>query len=113
MQLLPQIPTAVPAATLVAAHLVETINQEIERRVQAHAEAYQEFWRGPADPEAVLVAMGTNAALWLAVARENVRHIHTLARMVDKTVYDYLSPDQMEPLRAFVEHEDGTVTLAP
>ena len=111
MQLIPQINTSVPVAVLVAAHLVDTINQEIERRVQSHAEAYREFWHGAADPDAVLSAMGADAALWLAMARENIRHIHALAQLVGKTVYDYLSPDQMEPPRAFVEHEDGTVTL--
>ena len=107
--------TTIPVSQVVATRLLKQLNEQLESRVNIHKGSFFDFWQNSegATPDAILEDMGNKAGLWLEAARENVSHLHRLALLVSKTVVDYLPPEMLEPPRAFVEHDDGTVTLAP
>jgi hypothetical protein len=105
--------TTIPASQVVANRLLKQLNEQLESRVNIHKGSFFDFWQNnEATPDDILEGMGDKAGLWLEAARENVSHLHRLALLVGKTVADYLPSEILEPPRAFVEHDDGTVTLA-
>jgi hypothetical protein len=59
-----------------------------------------------------IVSMGSNAALTLAAAGENVEHIGRLAAIIGKEVTDFLPAEYWQARRSFQPQQDGTVTLA-
>jgi hypothetical protein len=106
--------TPIPTSQVVAKRLLQQLNEQLESRVNIHKGSFFDFWQNSeATPDDILESMGDKAGLWLEAARENVSHLHRLALLVGKTVVDYLPPEMLEPPRAFVEHDNGTVTLAP
>ena len=113
MNLIPtQTITRTPAQTIAEA-MIDIFNAELTRRIETHSRKYLAFWESAATPDDILAAMGPAAGIVLAAASENVDHIGRLAAIVGKTVDDFLSPEFWVPRRAFIEHEDGTVTLEP
>ncbi len=104
--------TEPPASQRIAKQLLKQLNEQLDNRVNIHKGSFYDFWQNSeATPDAILADMGTDAALWLNAARENVSHLHRLALLVGKTVADYLPADMLNPPREFVSHPDGTVTL--
>lgn len=104
--------TDIPASQVVATRLLKQLNEQLESRVNIHKGSFYDFWQNAeANPDDILEDMGTNAALWLNAARENVAHLHRLALLVGKTVADYLPEEMLNPPRTFVEHDNGSVTL--
>jgi hypothetical protein len=107
-------PYSIPEIEKIALNELNFINHSLLRRIEEHKLKYKAFWQNyDHTPDSILEAMGTNAAIWLAAAAENVEHISRLAAIVGKTVNDFLSPDFYVPPRAFIVNPDYTVTLEP
>lgn len=107
-------PTPPPKEVQVANGLLLAMNQELQRRVQIHAQNFQYLWnRGEGEPTAdqIVSAMGTNAGLFFALSRLSAEQIATAAQLVGKTLDDFLSPADYEPPATVVINPDGTVTL--
>jgi hypothetical protein len=101
-----------PASAIIAETILIGINEELSRRIENHSREFHRFWDSAATPDDILAAMGPYAKLMLAASRANLENIHKLAQMVGKTLHDAISPEHWYPRRAFIEGEDGSVTLA-
>lgn len=104
------------AAELAAESIIDAINAEIDHRVKVHKVAFETLWRNTregATPEAILLKLGTKAALVLQFAGENIDHIDRCAKLVGKTRADFIPDADCVPPRELVFHSDGTVTLQP
>lgn len=105
-------PPEIPVAERVAHDLLLQTEASRRERIAAHMAQFTAFWHGPESPAAILAAMGTNARAWLAAAAESAGHIARLAAIEGKQLDDVLPAEFYVPLREFVIHEDGSVTLA-
>lgn len=102
------------AAQDIADKLAEDINAEISRRVELHQSLFQSFWKNPdATPEQIAEALGTKARTFFAVAAENVAHIERLAKLVGKTLDDFLpAADRERPKDILINPLDELGTEA-
>ena len=99
-------------AKIVSDALLVSINSELQRRVNVHIGNFNLFWYSKqATPQQICDEMGSNAALFFAIAQENVEHIGTVAAMVGKTVNDFLTPQQYVPPKTVTINPDGTATI--
>lgn len=98
---------------LVARHLKASINVEIRRRVENRIAAYLAFWESPCTPDQILEQFGTDARTFIRCSREDLASLSQIALQVGKTLSDFIPDEYLIPRREFVEHDDGTVTLAP
>ena len=109
------IPTpTLTAAELAAQSVIDSINAEINHRVEIHRTCFDTIWnnqREGATPAAVLAAMGPRAALVFAFADANLQHINACAQLVGKTLNDFLAPSEYTPPQEVTINNDGTVTL--
>lgn len=114
MDFIPTIPPSLPPAAIrLAESELAHINASLARRVEEHKARFAAFWDAEATPDELLEAMGSRASLYLAAAGESVEHIGRLAAIAGKSTSDYMPAEDCVPRRAFVLHEDGTVTLEP
>lgn len=109
MNLIPAQPTAAREAEAI----IDRVNSEMDGRVKSHITEFRAFWARGETPDARLVAMGTRAGLYLALASENLAHIARIAGLLGKTLDDFIGPDLYVPPRGFVIAEDGSATLEP
>jgi hypothetical protein len=110
---IPSVPTA-PALQLFAIGELEQVNSSLARRIDEHRTRYAAFWKTYQwTPDEILQQFGTSAVIWLQAAAESVRHIDDLAKIVGKTIADFLPASDYIPPRAFIPGQDGTVTLEP
>jgi hypothetical protein len=106
-------PIEIPEVQRIAISELSFVNASLARRVDEHKMRFVAFWRNyKHTPDSILAEMGSSAIIWLAVAGESVEHIGRLAAIVGKTVNDFLPVDMYVPPRAFIVHEDYSVTLA-
>ena len=101
------------AAERIAGDIIAAFNTEIDRRFAIQRSQYRAFWDSEIPPDDILAAWGARAQTMLAAAAENVEHLGKLAEFLGKPLDDMLPQSFVVPRRAFVTHEDGTVTLAP
>lgn len=106
------IATVKPPAQLIAEHMLHKLNATLAERVNDHRVFFRQFWASDETPDSILAEMGAYAPVLLAAAGENLNHIGRLAGIVGKTLFDFLTPEEYEPRRAFVIGADG-ITLAP
>jgi hypothetical protein len=100
-------------ASVVAASMMQSANQQLNLRVGVQRNLYDAFWNdSTVTPDAILAELGSGAQQFVAVASENVEHITTLASFFGKTLADFVPTESWEPRRAFVPGDNGTVTLA-
>lgn len=102
-----------PAAEVIAENLLHKVNTALAQRVYEHQESYVQFWDNSESADSILAAMGTNAALFLMSASENIDHIGRLAALVGKNVDDFISPEMYMPRREFIIAADGSATIKP
>jgi hypothetical protein len=104
---------ATPAADLIRDELFADVQSALDQMVAAHRNAFQKFWFDPrATPDEILASMGTEAGKWLQMASQSAGNIAAVAAIMGKSLDDLLPPSQYQPLREFIPHPDGTVTLA-
>jgi hypothetical protein len=106
-------PPEEPAAKKQARHILATINNELQRRIQQHAAGYHAFWDADATPDDILSELGINAALVIESSRANLQNLHHLAQLVGKTLDDLMPRHDWYPRREFIITNDGSATLAP
>jgi hypothetical protein len=109
-------PTPPPASqeVQVANGLLAGMNQELQRRVEIHARNFHYLWnRGEGQPTAdqIVSAMGTNAALFFALASMSARQIEEAAGLIGKTLNDFMPESDYKPPATVIINQDGTVTL--
>ena len=118
-------PTPAPLIEQIAENLFAHLSPEVERRKAIHRALYNGFWNSPETPDAILAEMSahiviltddtttTRAMLMLQMAGENVESMARIAAFIGCELSDLLPDAEWMPRRAFVVHEDATVTLAP
>jgi len=107
-------PVPIPAEKQVADGLLAGMNQELQRRVEIHARNFHYLWnRGEGQPTAdqIVSAMGTNAALFFALASMSAQQIEDAALLVGKTLNDFMPESDYVPPATVIVNQDGTVTL--
>lgn len=117
-------PTPAPLIEQIAENLFAHLSPEVERRKAIHRPLYQGFWNSPETPDSILAEMSshvvtlhdgtttTRAKLMLQMAGENVESMGRIAAFIGCELSDLLPDAEWMPRRAFVVHEDCTVTLA-
>lgn len=100
-------------SAVIAEQILSSVNAQIAERVVYHKKQFRRFWDSPQTPDSILAAMGTNAALMLAAANENLEHIGRLAALIGCSLDDFIAPGDYQPRRGFVISQDGTATLTP
>lgn len=107
-------PPETPKDVQVATGLLAGVNQELQRRVQIHIQNFDYLWnRGEGEPTAdqIIAAMGTNAAKFFALASLSANQIDEAAKLVGKTIDDFIPPSKYVPPATVIPNADGTVTL--
>lgn len=100
-----------PEAQRIADLLLHKVNTSLAERVHEHCVNYATFWDSAQSPDAIIEAMGINAALFLMSAGENIDHIGRLAALVGKEVTDFIAPEMFVPRRQFIINADGTASI--
>lgn len=110
-----EIPTTPPKpdAQIVAESMVANINASLAQRIHDHKLNYFLFWESMSSPEEILDQLGTNAAVVLGAASENVQHIARLASLIGRDLDEFLPPDCYTPRREITINQDGSASLAP
>ena len=112
---LPPPPAPETKARLTARDIAASVEVEFQRRLQEHSRIFGILWKSADTPDDILAElneMGVAGSV-LQFARTNVEQIAAIAASVGISLTDVLPPSGYIPPRAFVVHEDGTVTLAP
>jgi len=107
-------PQPIPQEVQVANGLLAGMNQELQRRVEIHARNFHYLWnRGPGQPtpDQIVSAMGTNAALFFALASMSAQQIEDAATLVGKTLDDFMPESDYKPPATVIINQDGTATL--
>lgn len=102
-----------PAAEVIAETLLHKVNAALAQRVYEHQESYAQFWDNSESADSILAAMGTNAALFLMSASENIQHIGRLAGLVGKQVDDFIDPSMYVPRHELIINQDGSAMVKP
>lgn len=101
-----------PPAEIIAAQLKADLKAELQRRIKVHRDAYDLLWkRQDATPAEILAALGPSATFLFQLSAENKRHLEALAKLVGKTLTDFLPIEYQTPPVELLFHQDGTVTL--
>jgi hypothetical protein len=95
-----------------ARYLLDTMEQESQRRIAVHKRAFDAFWNSPdATPQQIAAAMGTAGASFFKLAGENIEHLSRSATLVGGTLTDYMAPAEWQPPKTVTINTDGTVTI--
>lgn len=101
-----------PAAVPKMRALVDTLESELTHLASVHQNLFNKLWNDPdSTPAENLAALGDRAGNVMALATLNVQNIAAMAPLFNKTLADYLQPEDYTPPLAFTVHDDGTVTL--
>lgn len=107
-------------ARATAKALIHNANAEFWRRIHNHQRDWSVFWNSPVTPDEILAEMGTKGKQFVAGSRKSLGDIFGLVALIEPDTE--LFPAKLEelfpqatwyPRRELIEHEDGTVTLAP
>lgn len=99
-------------ANEIAVNLLRDMNNEATRRAGLHRDSFNAFWHSTeATPQQICLQMGSQAALFFAIASANVQHIAAVAQIAGKTLDDFLKPEEYIPPQTVTINQDGTATI--
>lgn len=115
MSIFPHIPSVKPpTANAIAEGLLRDIDREAYRRAGQHRDAYNAFWNSPeATPQQIADAMNGSAVLFFTIADANIKHLQSLASLVNKPLTDFLPEEYLTRPANVSPNADGSVTITP
>lgn len=103
----------IPEADLIAKDLLMSLPTANAQMIEIHRSGFFKVWRNPrVTPDEILAALGTNGTRLLAAAQVSVTNLNAIAGITGHTIDDIMPREWWYPPREFIQHPDGTVTLA-
>jgi hypothetical protein len=102
----------VPLADQIADRMIHRVNAQLAELVHQQKAGFAEFWDNSETPDAILEAMGTNAAQLIGCASRLIDFIAGLAPLLGTSLAEVLPAEYWMPRREIIFAEDGSATLA-
>ena len=103
-----------PKAYEAAESIINIINEVGNLLVENHKLAFNRLWNNPdATPEEIVEAMGVDATYVFQCALANLGVLSTCAGYTNRTLGDFMQPNEYTPPKTINYNQDGSVTLTP